>query len=211
LSRLWVVILVFGAGSAASAFPTSCNLIPTADMLEVGSVRAELERDGALRFSRTQGEGLLLLQYAPTSRLEAGIDLYSIGNDDSLLFNAKWLLVTEERRRPAVAVGILEIGAQYSPTSYIVGAKDFGGRTRVHAGAAACRDAKALLLGVEFEVGRKDYLLVDWASWPSGYLSLGVCRQMSEDTQLSLAYAWPNDRAEPGMAIVNLSRTFALH
>jgi len=76
--------------------------------------------------------------------------------------------------RPAVAVGCMELGSGFPPTSYLVVMKDIGRGLRLHFGGAASRGSRAALFGVEKQVGEKDYLLADCASWSVGYRSIGV-------------------------------------
>ena len=176
-------------------------------MLQVSSLRIEFENDGAPRLLGPQAESYLLLQWAPHPRLEVGLDLYSVGSSNRSLLNAKWLARTEGKGRPALGLGVLELGKGYTATGYLVATKDVGRGLRLHAGGALRGGSGALLLGMEQQIGRKDYLLADYASWPDGYLSLGIYREFSSGVAINLAYAWPNDRGAPGLVLCNLSRT----
>lgn len=189
------------------AFPTSSNLIPTADMLEAGSLRVEFENDGAPVLLRAEAERYALLQYAPSARLEVGLDLYSAGRANDPVFNLKWLAWPERSKRPALALGVLEVGPGYSPTTYLISTKDLGRGLRAHLGGASCAGSEALLLGGELQVRPNDYVLADWASWPSGYLSLGIYHEFVSGLGLNIAYAWPNADGESGLLLVNVSRT----
>lgn len=203
------LVLLLSAVGSAHAFPTSGNIIPTADMLEQGACRLEVENDGAPRLFAAGDENYLLLQFAPHPRLELGVDLYSASDDNQLLLNAKWLAVGEARRRPALALGVMEVGHDYQETGYLVATKDLGGGFRMSLGGAACGADEALLLGAELQVGERDYLLADWASWSAGYVSFGLYREFGEGFGINLAYAWPNEHAEDKLFLLNLSRTFS--
>jgi hypothetical protein len=207
---IYLLALLLVSAPGAAAYPTSSNLIPTADMLEAGSLRLEFENDGAPGLFGPEADSYLLLQYAPHSRLEVGLDLYSVAADNDLLFNAKWLVAGEKERRPALAVGVLEVGKGYPVTQYLVATKDTGDGLRLHAGGAACDGDRALLLGAEQTLGDSDYLLADYATWPAGHVSLGIYHEWRSGVGLNLACAWPNDPEAPVLLLLNVSRTVPL-
>lgn len=209
MTKLMAWLLLLGVACGAGAFPTSSNLIPTADMLEAGSLRTEFENDGAPGLFGQDAESYMLLQYAPGPRLEVGLDLYSMGDSNSPVFNAKWLALAERPGRPALALGAMELGPDYSPSSYLVATKDVGRNLRMHLGGAFCDGTQALLLGAELQVGRRDYLLTDWASWPAGYVSLGIYHELAPGLAVNLAYGWPNDPEQSGLVLLNISRALA--
>jgi hypothetical protein len=210
MTRVLALLLLLTLGREAQAFPTSLNLMPTADMLQPGSLRMELENDGAPSLFASGAESYLLLQYAPSSRLEVGLDLYAVGESNRPLLNAKWLLLAEEKRRPALALGLMELGPGCSPTGYLVGTKELGPRFRGHLGAGLCDGRSALLWGGEWQLSENDYLVMDWTTWSSGYLSLGLYHEAQPGLGLNLAWAWPNDRSESGLLILNVSRSLPL-
>ncbi len=207
---LMAVLALLTASTVAWGFPTSSNIIPTADLLDVGSLRVEFENDGAPRLFGPAAESFVLLEYAPYSRLELGADLYSAGSSNDVLLNAKWLACPEKGRRPAFAVGVMELGSGFPATSYLVATKDVGRGLRFHLGGAASDGAGALLLGAEQQVGENDYLLADYASWPAGYKSFGIYHEIRSGVAVHLAYAWPNARAESSLVIFNVNWTHAL-
>jgi hypothetical protein len=208
--RLFAVFVLLMTTTVAFAFPTSSNIIPTADMLDVGSLRTEFENDGAPHLFGPACESYLLLEYAPYPRLELGADLYEAGSSNDILLNAKWLVCSEERKRPALAVGCMEVGSGYSATSYLIATKDVGQGLRLHFGGATSGDSQSALLGVEKQVGKNDYLLADYASWSAGYTSFGVYHEVRTGLGVNLAYAWPNEHGESGLAMLNVSWTHAL-
>ena len=206
---LCLLLLLIAAGPVAS-YPTSSNLIPTADMLEPGNLRVEGENDGAPRPFGGESENYLLLQYGATPRLEIGLDVYGVSDTNDLLLNAKWLAIGEARRRPAVAVGVLEYGSGFDPVSYVVGTKDLGRGLRLHLGGATAAGDRALLLGLEQQITPRDYLLADWSSWRQGYTSVGLYHEFGAGLALNVAYAWSRDGEELDAIVVNLAWTHAL-
>jgi hypothetical protein len=207
--RLLAALALLMTTTVVWAFPTSSNIIPTADMLELDSLRVEFENDGAPRLFGPEAENYVLVQYAPHSRFELGADLYSAGSSNQVLLNAKWLVSPEAARRPALALGGMEFGSGSSPTSYLVATKDVGQGLRLHLGGAASDDSRAVLFGVEQQLSEQDYLLADYASWSAGYATVGVYREVQPGVAVNLAYAWPNARGEPSLTILNISWTHA--
>jgi hypothetical protein len=208
--RLLAILMLSMTTTAAFAFPTSSNIIPTADMLDAGSLRAEFENDGAPCLFGPAAESYVLVEYAPDPRLELGADLYSAGSSNDLLLNAKWLLCSEDNARPAVAVGCMELGSGFTPTSYLVATKDVGRGLRLHLGDAASGGSQSALFGVEKQIGEQDYLLADYASWSAGYATLGVYHEINQHVAVNLAYGRPNERGESDLVILNVSWTHAL-
>ena len=150
------------------------------------------------------------IEVTPDPRFELGADLYSVGLSDSIVFNGKWLLCSEQKGRPAVAVGGMELGAGFAPTSYLVATKDIGQGLRLHLGGAVSAEGHAVLLGAEKRISERDYLLADLASWSAGYRSLGVYHEVRPGVAVSLAYASPNAGGEPGLLMLNAAWTCPL-
>jgi hypothetical protein len=208
--RLLAVLALLVTTTVAWGFPTSSNIIPTADMLEVGSLRIEIENDGAPQLFGPADESYMLLECAPHPRLELGVDLYSVGSSNDIVFNGKWLACPEKPGRPAVAVGCMELGSGFSSSTYLVATKDIGQGLRLHFGGAASAGSRAALFGVEKQIGEKDYLLADWASWSVGYSSLGIYHEIRPGVAVNLAYALPNTRSESNLVILNVAWTHPL-
>ncbi len=208
--RLLVALALLTTTTVVWGFPTSSNIIPTADMLEVGNLRIELENDGAPHLFGPAAESCMLLEYAQNPRLELGADLYSVGSSNDIVFNGKWLACSEKHGRPAVAVGCMELGSGFPPTSYLVATKDIGRGLRLHFGGAASGGSRATLFGVDKQIGEKDYLLADCASWSVGYRGLGIYHEIRPGVAVNLAYALPNTRSESNLVILNVAWTHPL-
>jgi hypothetical protein len=208
--RLLAALALLTTTTVAWGFPTSSNIIPTADMLEVGSLRIELENDGAPRLFGPAAESYMLLEYAPYPRFELGADLYSVGSANDIVFNGKWVACAENHGRPALAVGCMEFGSGFPPTSYLVATTDVARGLRFHLGGAASGGSRAALFGVEKQIGERDYLLADCASWSVGYRSLGIYHEIGPGVAVNLAYAVPNTRSESNLVILNVAWTHPL-
>lgn len=112
--------------------------------------------------------------------------------------------------RPAVAVGCMELGSGFPPTSYLAATKDIGRGLRLHFDGAASRGSRAALFGAEKQVVEEDYLLADCANWSVGYRSLGVCQEIRPGVAVNPACALPNTRSESDLVILNVAWTHAL-
>jgi len=192
--------------------------MPTADMLEPGALRLEWERDGYPSLRSGEGESYLLAEVGLSERLEAGVDIYELEDARSVAFNAKYLLMRGAGKRPALALGLLDLGHGLKPVRYLSGARDVGG-VRVHLGASRCGSENAALAGVEYELpwpwpgsGRRPslYLLADWASGDEGYGTVGLYWETAAGLGLNVACGWPNDSEGAGLVLVNISRNFSL-
>lgn len=194
---------------AAAGYPTSLNLVPTADMLEAGSLRVEWERDGYPGLLSGEGDSFLLLQAGLSDRLEAGTDLYHCDGNTTAALNAKWLLAREAGKRPALAVGMLDVGNGMRPVSYVAASGDVG-PLRLHGGAARTGNHVTGFGGAEYEVRAGLYLLADYRAGREGYLTIGIYGEGASGAAISLAVGFPNASDGSNLLLVNVSRRFAL-
>jgi hypothetical protein len=104
----------------------------------------------------------------------------------------------------------MEVGPGYSATTYLIATQDLGRGLRLHFGGATSGASKSALLGIEMQVGERDYLLADYASWPAGYTSFGLYHEVCAGLGVNLAYAWPNAQDESDLVMLNVSWTHAL-
>jgi hypothetical protein len=192
--------------------------MPTADMLDPGALRLEWERDGYPSLLSGEGESYLLTQVGLSERLEAGVDIYQLEDARTLAFNAKYLLMRGAGKRPALALGLLDLGHGLKPAWYLSAGRDVGG-VRAHLGASRCGNRNGALAGVEYELpwpwpgsGRRPslYILADWASGEEGYGTLGLYWETAGGLGINVAYGWPNDSGGSDLVVVNILRTFSL-
>jgi hypothetical protein len=183
--------------------------MPTADMLDPGALRLEWERDGYPNAFCGEGESYLLAEVGLSERLEAGLDVYQLEDARALAFNAKYLLMRGAGKRPALALGLLDLGHGLKPVWYLSAGRDVGG-VRAHLGASRCGNRNAALAGVEYELRPSLYLLADWASGDEGYGTLGLYWETAGGLAFNVAYGRPNDSEAPDLVLVNILRTFSL-
>ena len=193
----------------AVGYPTSCNTIPTADILEAGTVRLEFENDGLPRVGGQESVTYCLTQIGLTPRVEFGIDRWDVSGEPQDAVNAKYLLAAESGRRPAVAIGVMDV-AEGSPASWYGVATRTLGRLRLHAGYIHADYAKGPMLGCDHELAEGTYFLADWMRGPENYLALGIWRELGRQWALGFTYAFSNDRGAEDLTAVNLSYRFQL-
>lgn len=140
-------------------------------------------------------------------RAEVGID-YISPNDNSLFFNAKYLLTPEKSGTPAVVVGGFGFGTKKGVTDYnlmyLEGAKALG-PVRLTLGychgkeSTLGRDPNMLLAGVDgyLDRAKKWWGAVDYQSGKNafGALSAGVSYAFAPNTSVIVGYDWYNDTA----------------
>jgi hypothetical protein len=189
------------------ACPTSLNLMPTADLLEAGTLRLGLEKDGYPRAFGPECESYFQFQAGLTPRLAAGLDLYHYDGQTKPAVNAKYLLA-QEGRYPQVALGVSDVCRAIKPFWYVVLSRDVGA-ARLHAGAARVEGTQCALLGAEFELRSHLSLLADWRSGPEGYATAGIWWEQGA-LQLGIAVGFPNATGEDRLVLVNLSRALSL-
>jgi hypothetical protein len=190
----------------ALAFPTSLNVMPTADLVESGSLRLEVENDGYSRLFASGCESYLLTQVGISPRLEAGLDFYHYNGKTEPALNAKYLL-SAEGRYPQAAIGVLDVCRGLKPFWYLALARDVG-PVRLHAGAARSGSSHSALLGAELEVGRGLYLLSDWRSGPEGYATAGIYWEQ-RGSAVNVAIGFPNATGDSRLVLLNISRTLS--
>jgi len=200
-------VLVVLLSLPAWACPTSLNLMPTADLLEPGTLRLGLEKDGYPRILGAECESYLQFQAGLTPRLEAGLDLYHYDGQTKPAVNAKYLLA-QEGRYPQVALGVSDVCQAIKPFWYIVLARDVG-PARLHAGAARAESTQCAILGAEFEWRSHLSLVADWRSGPEGYATAGIWWERGA-LELGIAVGLANASGEDRLVMLNLSRTLSL-
>ncbi len=190
------------------AFPTSENLIPTADMLEPGQVRIELENDAYSKlFEGDLSENYFLTQVGVTERLEVGVDAYDFSHDGGYALNGKFLLAPETDGTPAFAVGVMDVAEGSSPTTYSVATKTWGG-LRGHLGGWHTGGNNFLMAGSDYEVNDDLYLMTDWTSGSEGYLTFGFWQRLQGEVWLNAAVGRANNRDNNDLVLLNLSYIF---
>ena len=194
--------------SPTLGYPTSCAFIPTADVMEPGTIRMELENDGYPSIGRTGSVSYSLNQFGLTPKLEFGVDRYDFSGEPQDSLNVKYLLLKESDAKPAVALGLMDVAEGVNQTYYAVGTRTFGG-LRLHAGYIHADYARSPMLGCDQDLGRDTYLLADWIGGSENYLALGLYREFNKSWAVTFFYGFANPGGEDNLAGISLSRTWS--
>lgn len=207
-STLAAFVALVSIGSALFAFPTSSNVIPTADVLAPGQIRIETqnERYGGLH-DVNDSENLLSIEAGVTPRLQVGLDIHVLSDDGSYGLGARYLFVRGTRESPAVAVGVTDVMKSSAPTTYAVITTPLG-PLRGHLGTTHKNGHMFLISGVDFHARDDLYLLCDWTSGPDGYLTIGTYQRVGGDAWVNVVIGRPNDHARRYLLLTKLVYLF---
>jgi hypothetical protein len=186
----------------ARAFPTSLNVIPSADHMTRGTVRVEVELDVAASPLGEDPLWQLYTQVGVTDRLEVGFDWWDVNQDSQWQANAKYQVVRESDRRPAVSVGLFDITRGELANPYVVASKE-AGSFRLHAGALH-DDTLRGMLGAEVYLSDDSELIADWTTGPWAYATLGYYRELADEVGALLYGGLCNTRAEDDFVGLNV-------
>ncbi|MCS7225342.1 MAG: hypothetical protein NZ959_12445 [Armatimonadetes bacterium] len=198
--RLIVMLLTV---SWAGAYPTSLNVIPTAEVLESGQMRLELEQEGFPSLTSSRAHSLILFQMGLGRSWEVGIDFYDVRRSQEPFLNAKFQIQRQVRRQPSLAVGVLNVGRRGTPAFYAAMSQRVGSGG-IHLGAMKRAGRGDWLLGAEYPVGPRLWLLSDWTSERDGWITLGVYGEWASGFGVTVAYGRPNRSSGSHLLLVNL-------
>jgi hypothetical protein len=172
------------------ACPTGLGIIPTADTVKPGRYDIEIQLDGRVAGPATRIR-LLNSEFGLAPHLEAGLD-FDLSRESSSrrLFNAKYLLVEDHKRSPALAVGVFNVGAHLKGSSYVVASHRMK-PVRVHLGAARIRDHDRCFLGGDCALTSKCTLMADYTSGHDNFASVGCTHQFTPHLGVLFAVELP--------------------
>jgi len=172
-----LIIGILSIAHSVLGYPTSLNIMPTADLLDPGSMR-----------------------------MEFGADIYD-AEETTYMVNAKYLVLEESDRSPAVAFGALDIGEGGSPSYYLAAAKDLG-PTRLHLGTIGDRHKQQPMVGCEVPLGKTSWVLADWIRGEENYLTVGLYFETRNGPALNFGVGFPNSEENSRLTLVNISWTW---
>ena len=190
------------------AYPTSINIIPSADLMPRGEARIELELDGdPTPFASGSSLGAYF-QVGLTDRLEVGLDALDLNHEADWQVNLKYQLWTESEARPAVAVGLMDMdGRRPLENAYLVLSRQID-QIRVHGGLWRVEGTHGVL-GLEYYWDDLTGGLLDWTSGPEGYGTVGIYRALGGSLYSTLYYARNNTRESGDFVGLNVYSEFA--
>jgi hypothetical protein len=228
-----VVLLVGLVPVLAQAAPTMLNQIPTPDLvpfhqlsLQLANGNTEVSGDASV-WHQPQVEPQT--QFGLPWRMEAGLDVVPSNpqQDYRPVLNLKWSPLEESYRIPAGAVGITQVGPNFTPDYYVVLSKTLNydqiayQKFRAHhrniklrgirlvAGAQVnSRDAWNALVGTDIEVNDHFIVQADWISGARNSVSLGGVLVINQHDSVQAALLRGNDQDRLSGVILQLNHTF---
>jgi hypothetical protein len=229
-------LLVFPLACAGTAIagPTGLNVIPTTDLVPSGSWIGGFQ-NGNTNFTGVPFYRMPLMtaqtQFSLASWLEAGFD-YTPTPDidqDTLVFNMKALVFSEDEIRPNVAVGIWNVTDMERPGYYLTLSKTLNyeeelteryrahhrrnrkllGR-RVHVGAMV--DGHGVVepfLGTDLQLNEVAVFQADWVNGNGNALTAGIAYVLPDQrTVLTPALLFSNSQNRISGFSLNISHQF---
>jgi len=163
-------------------------VIPTADCLDRGSVCLDYFTQGRDAFLGSDCDRFLGLQAGLAAGLELGVDDCTDSRNGPWL-NAKWQVVPESEKRPALALGLQAIGQDTTAEPYLVLSRDFP-PGRLHLGALRAGRANRLMVGAELPLTAGVAAVGDFVSGPAGTTSLGLTWEITNRFSLMAGRIW---------------------
>ena len=200
-----LAVVLSTLGVVAAACPTDLNVMPIADVVPEGYVNVRIEAMGNTSPAAGDLSLSLLTVFGVAPGVEAGVDLEDIGGNARLLLDAKWQFIEEDDRRPAVAIGLLNINHSSDRAGYVVGARSFSDdAVRLHAGAIHHHRSLAGMLGAEVEIAPNLTAAIDWISGHHGATGIGISSTTGESYEVVLFIVESHSDGEDTMIGVNL-------
>ncbi len=180
--------------SPAPACYTGLGIIPIADTIKPGNYGVEMQFDGRLA-GATADTSVLNFEFGLLPRFEAGIDFdMSRESDSRTLLNAKYLLLSDGKSCPALAIGVCNVGTHMESSPYAVASHDFG-LLRAHLGSMRIDRSNRWFMGIDRAITSKFTFMADYTSGQDNFASVGGSYQLSQHFGIMAAVELPNDRS----------------
>ncbi len=204
-----VIVAALGPAPASWACYSGLVLIPTADVTGPYIWALDLQWQGYSRALRTD-QLIINTEFGFGERLELGVDVDATSGsvENRALFNAKYVFVSSDAHRFAMAAGVQNVGQRFTPVFYLVATKDWG-VLRTHAGVQHDEDGgrNELFMGVDRSLGERWQIMADYTAGDQNAASAGVS-WMGGGWQVLLGAQWPNAGGPP-VAVVHVIFTGA--
>ncbi len=192
------------------AYPTSTNLIPSSEVMGDGEVRLEISTVSYGGLFRSGTERYFFSQFGWRC-LEWGLDIYrypdEVGNYKTCLaFNVKARVLREDKNRPTLALGILDVGKGLTASPYAVLGKTWG-RTTLHLGLGRFCNNERWWVAAEYPLNSRLWFVFDRFSGHDGYSGFGVYWSLTENLEFGVALGIPNKGGNDRAILLNFSWT----
>jgi hypothetical protein len=173
-------------------------IIPTTDVAGAYTWTIDVQWQGLSHALKTD-QLILNTEIGIGDRFEAGIDVDASSNevDRRALFNAKCVLLKNDRLRFAVAGGVQNVTSTFTPHPYLVASKEWRA-LRVHFGVQREAEGKGnhAFFGVDRCFGEHWQVMADHTAGPENYSSAGI-GWSAGPWQIVLGGQWPNEGGKP--------------
>ncbi|MEZ8221455.1 Exopolysaccharide biosynthesis protein YbjH [Candidatus Fervidibacteria bacterium JGI MDM2 JNZ-1-D12] len=207
---LGIGLMVTVMWSLVWAYPTSTNLTPSSEVMGDGEVRLEISTVSYGGLFRSGTERYTYSQFG-WRWLEWGLDIYRYPDEDGnyktrLAFNVKARVLREDKNRPTLALGILDIGKGLTASPYAVLGKTWG-RTTLHLGLGRFCNNERWWVAAEYPLNSRLWFVFDRISGCDGYSCFGIYLSLSENLELGIALGIPNESGNDRAILLNFSWT----
>jgi hypothetical protein len=198
------LVAVLALAGRAGSTPTALNIAPTADVMDRETYNIQLETHARPGSYDDRAQCHLLTQFGAATGLEIGIDLTEADGDPQWCMDAKWQFLRETEKRPAAAVGALDLSHGVGSSWYLAASKDvLCGRARL-TGGLLNDDSSHALLGIEYRRSHTTGIQLDWITGGDGQVALGMTQRVTPALGYLLYYARDTRRSGEGFVGLNL-------
>ncbi len=229
-----VFVLVSLLPMVARAAPTGLNQIPTTDLVPVKQLSLQLQNGN----TEVSGGSSVFHQpqLVPQSefglpwRIEAGLDVAPSDppHDYRPILNLKWKPVQEDYRIPAVALGVTQLGPDFTPNCFLALSKTLNYEQiqylkfrahhrniklrgiRLHTGMLRTSNAWRALVGTDIEVSDHFVAYADWSSGTKNSVSLGGVLIINRQNSVQASLLRVNNEDRLSGVLVGITHTFDL-
>ena len=208
-SRWVCILLLLCVGGEAWAAPAGLNLIPTADFYEPGQVSVEFQNDCDGRLFGSQQSRYGLLQIGLLPGLELGVDKCVNNGEEPFVANAKLRLRKGSGWRPALAVGVQNVGSGQVWQPYAVSCVGLGRMLRGHIGAVSIDGAVKGMLGIDY-TWKRWVFQGDWVCGRDNAAGIGISLDLGSGIYATYSLILPNARGGATGHSINVQRIMTL-
>ena len=198
-----VALLLAMAAMPSQACYTGLTIIPTAETVGEAHYGIEAQVDGPTD-PLTADTRILNTEIGIGPNIEVGVDFdLSKGAPTTLLLNAKWLASQGGERKPAVALGICNVGRHLVASPYAVATQQFG-KLRGHAGLIGIEGDDHWFVGLDHELDNGLILMADYTEGAGNYSSLGAGWELGGPWSMMAGLQFPNTSGDETLFTVHL-------
>ena len=189
---MYVLVLIALCGVPAFGCYSGLTIIPTADIIGENQYSLDYQIDGEFPV-RDEDTRILNTEIGVGQNAEIGLD-FDLSHDaeTSVLANIKYLITAGNEQRPALAVGVCNLGRNLRSSQYLVATQDFK-LLRGHLGAIRVDGDNHWFLGVDRSVTERLILMADYTCCGENFSSVGAGYQFNHHFGIMIGAQFPNN------------------